>query len=184
MPVIPFFHSNQGAASPVAAVHDRRSRNQGRRILAVAGMAFALGISVLHADYNPDRIGFCTTYPTTYAGWPRAFLAGDGKVGMMIFGNPLDETVIYNDRGFNLAGGDGPRSFAQVSKADLATIKDDCAKGDFAPADQLAASSARVEKRRRRQPASRLRHVHRHPAGRRGDATIRAPAISARARSR
>jgi len=61
---------------------------------------------------------------------------------MMIFGNPLDDTIIYNDRGFNLAEGNGPRSFAQVSQADLQTIRDDCAKGDFEAADKLASSSS------------------------------------------
>jgi len=38
----------------------------------------AFGPTLVRADYNPDRIGFCTTYPTSYAGWQSAFLGGDG----------------------------------------------------------------------------------------------------------
>ena len=94
----------------------------------------------IRADYNPQRIGFSHSYPTTYADWENAFLAGNGYMGIMVFGNPLQETVVYNDRGFNLAK-TRDRSFAQVSDADLETIKDDCVNGDFATADKLAASA-------------------------------------------
>jgi len=52
----------------------------------------------------------------------------------------LDETVVYDDRGFNLAK-TSDRSFDQISDADLETIKTDCANGDFADADKLAASA-------------------------------------------
>lgn len=104
--------------------------------IVVCGLA-VWGAPLAHADYNPDRIGFCTTYPTSYKGWQSSFLAGNGKVGIMVFGDPLNETVIYNDRGFNLAG-NGSRTFAQISDTDLETIKDDCVKGDFETADKLA----------------------------------------------
>jgi len=60
----------------------------------------------------------------------------------MVLGNPLNETVVFNDRGFNLANADAPaRSFDQVSPADLETIRNDCASGDFADADKLAAAA-------------------------------------------
>lgn len=100
----------------------------------------ALGAPFVRADYNPERIGFCKTCPTSYHGWQSSFLAGNGKIAIMVFGNPLNETVIYNDRGFNLAG-KGSRSFARISDADLETIKDDCVKGDFETADKLASSA-------------------------------------------
>jgi len=60
----------------------------------------------------------------------------------------LNETVIYNDRGFNMAAGtDAPvRSFAQVSASDLAAIKGDCAAGKFAEANRLAVSSAQYHR--------------------------------------
>src|SRR5271155_3161285 len=66
------------------------------------------------ADFNPQRIGFTTIQPISYADWPTAFLAGNGKIGMMVLGNPRDEIVVFNDRGFNLSNGT-VRSFDQVS---------------------------------------------------------------------
>jgi alpha-L-fucosidase 2 len=96
----------------------------------------------VHADYNSQRMGLSYSYPADYSGWTDAFLAGNGKMGIMVFGNPLHETVIYNDRAFNLAR-TRDRSFAQVSAEDLATIKSNCAAGNFAEANRLAVSSAR-----------------------------------------
>jgi alpha-L-fucosidase 2 len=110
-----------------------------RAFIVVCGLA-VWEAPLARADYNPNRIGFCTTYPTSYKGWQSSFLAGNGKIGIMVFGDPLNETVIYNDRGFNLAG-NGSRTFAQISDTDLETIKDDCVKGDFETADKLASSA-------------------------------------------
>ena len=95
------------------------------------------------SDYNPERMGF-SRYCTNYSEWTNAYLAGNGRMGIMVFGNPLNDTVIYNDRGFNIAAPAGApiRTFAQVSAANLAAIKSDCARGDYADADNLAASSA------------------------------------------
>ncbi|HVU27580.1 MAG TPA: glycoside hydrolase N-terminal domain-containing protein [Verrucomicrobiae bacterium] len=99
------------------------------------------------ADFNPDRIGFSYTYPTNYSDWEDAFLAGNGKMGIMVFGNPLNDTIIYNDRGFNLAANTNSltRSFAQVSEADLMAIKSNCAAGNFAAANKLAVTSAHYQ---------------------------------------
>ena len=96
------------------------------------------------ADYNPQRSGFSYTYPTQYSDWENAFLAGNGKLGIMVFGNPLNDTVVYNDRGFNMAASTNSpfRSFAQVSASDLATIRSNCAAGNFAAANRLAVRSA------------------------------------------
>lgn len=96
------------------------------------------------ADYNPQRTGFSYTYPTQYSDWENAFLAGNGKLGVMVFGNPLNDTVVYNDRGFNMAASTNSpvRSFAQVSASDLATIRSNCAAGNFAAANRLAVRSA------------------------------------------
>jgi hypothetical protein len=118
----------------------RNSRKTPHLLMAVVLVGATLGAPFAWADYNPDRIGFSRSYPTTYAGWQNAFLAGNGKIGIMVFGNPLNETVIYNDRGFNLAG-NGSRTFAQVSDADLETIRNECITGDFADADKLAANA-------------------------------------------
>src|ERR1035437_3537917 len=88
-----------------------------------------------------QRMGFSYSYPTNYSDWANAYIAGNGELGIMVFCNPLNETVIYNDRGFNMAK-TGDRSFAQVSATDLATIKSNCAAGNFAAANDLAISSA------------------------------------------
>src|SRR5882724_1345449 len=105
-------------------------------------MILGLFPPVVRADYNPQRVGFSSTYPTNYSDWANAYIAGNGKLGIMVFCNPLDETVIYNDRGFNLAKS-SDRSFAQVSADDLATIRSNCAAGNFADANALAVSSAK-----------------------------------------
>jgi hypothetical protein len=126
---------NQPQKFPSCEPHENSVvKNAGRRFrfrwltITVAWAVLGLGTLFVRADYNPERSGFCKTYPTSYQGWQSSFLAGNGKIGIMVFGNPLNETVIYNDRGFNLAG-NGGRSFARISNADLETIKDDCVKG-------------------------------------------------------
>lgn len=103
-----------------------------------------LSSQAAHAGYNSQRAGFSYTYPTRYDDWENAFLAGNGKLGIMVFGNPLNDTIIYNDRGFNMAASTNSpvRSFAQVSASDLATIRSNCAAGNFAAADRLAVRSA------------------------------------------
>jgi hypothetical protein len=104
-------------------------------------LPFCTGV---HAEFNQQRIGFSHTYPTEYQDWQNAFLSGNGKMGVMVFGNPLDETVIFNDRHFNLATGT-ERSFAQVGAGDLAKIKDLCAGGKFAEANKLATDTAQYK---------------------------------------
>ena len=64
--------------------------------------------SYAHAEPNPVRASFCTAWPASYADWRDAFLSGNGKMGIMVLGNPLDETVVFNDPGFNLANADAP----------------------------------------------------------------------------
>ncbi|BDI29049.1 lectin [Capsulimonas corticalis] len=89
-------------------------------------------------------MGISHRYPVEYGDWENAFLSGNGKMGIMVFGNPLQETVVYNDRGFNLAK-TSDRSFAQVSAADLAAIKDFCVAGNFTAANDLAVKSAHYQ---------------------------------------
>jgi alpha-L-fucosidase 2 len=101
--------------------------------------ACVLGLPA-QAEPNTQRIGFTRIEPTSYRDWPSAFLSGNGKIGIMVLGNPLEETVIFNDRGFNLSTGT-VRSFDQVSAADLEAIRSDCAAGNFAAADKLAATA-------------------------------------------
>ncbi|MFD0138691.1 hypothetical protein ACFVIL_32760 [Streptomyces sp. NPDC127159] len=36
-----------------------------------------------------------TTYPTTYSDWQNGLLAGNGKQGVIVFGNPRNDTVVF-----------------------------------------------------------------------------------------
>lgn len=86
------------------------------------------------------RMGLSDTYPTSYSDWANGFLSGNGKMGIIVFGNPLQETVVYNDRGFNLAANENSpeRTFNDVSDEMLEAIKKACASGDFQTANDLA----------------------------------------------
>ncbi|HTJ79385.1 MAG TPA: glycoside hydrolase N-terminal domain-containing protein [Rariglobus sp.] len=110
------------------------------RSLTVILPCAVLSATSLPAAPNPQRGGFSHEYPKDYSGWPEALVAGNGEIGIMVLGNPLNETVVFNDRGFNLSTGT-TRSFDQVSDADLAFIRDNCAAGNFMAADKLAAEA-------------------------------------------
>lgn len=71
-----------------------------------------------------------------------AFLCRFHSMG---FGNPLNETIIFNDRGFNLASRNEHTS-EQVSKEDLMRIKELCVMGKFAEANELATTSFRGQR--------------------------------------
>lgn len=68
------------------------------------------------------RQGYSIHFPETYAKWQEALLAGNGKMGIMVFGNPLHETVVFNDRSFNFPR-QNPRTFAEVPRDTLDLIK-------------------------------------------------------------
>lgn len=92
---------------------------------------------------NSVRMGLSYGYVTNFSDWEDAFFAGNGKMGIMVFGNPLNDTIIYNDRGLNWAASTSApaRTFAQVSASDLATIKSNCVAGNYSAADSLAGSA-------------------------------------------
>jgi len=90
--------------------------------------------------YNPLREGISYTYPADFKDWANAFLAGNGKMGIMVFGNPLDDIIIYNDRGFNMAK-TSDRSFSTLSPDVLNAIRDSCVAGNFAAANKLASTA-------------------------------------------
>jgi len=92
---------------------------------------------------NSIRMGLSYDYVTNFSDWEDAFLAGNGRMGIMVFGNPLNDTIIYNDRGFNWAASTNApfRTFAQVSATDLTTIKSNCVSGNYSAADNLAGSA-------------------------------------------
>jgi alpha-L-fucosidase 2 len=87
------------------------------------------------------RTGISHSYPLSFKDWANAYLSGNGKMGIMVFGNPLNETIIFNDRNFNLAKSND-RSFAKVSPAVLKQIRDYCAAGNFEAANKLAVESS------------------------------------------
>lgn len=94
----------------------------------------------IKADQPTERKGLSYTYPQEYKEWENGFLAGNGKMGIIVFGNPLDETIIYNDRKFFMAPdkNNRTRTFNTVSKEDLKKIRDYCAEEKWKEANELA----------------------------------------------
>ncbi|MDB5118013.1 MAG: hypothetical protein JWQ79_3505 [Mucilaginibacter sp.] len=115
----------------------------GKRPLAILVLCVGALFSFSTARAQ-QRIGLSNTYPAVFTDWANAFLAGNGKMGIMVFGNPLNETVIYNDRKFNMAK-THDRSFAQVRPEDINMIRDLCAEGKFAEANKLAVTTAQYK---------------------------------------
>ncbi|MDR1426142.1 MAG: discoidin domain-containing protein, partial [Bifidobacteriaceae bacterium] len=81
-----------------------------------------------------------TSYPMTYGDWTNGLLAGNGQQGIIVFGDPRDETVIFNDKDFFAARAEAnpQRTFSTVASADLDSIRDDLIAGDYATAATLA----------------------------------------------
>jgi len=92
------------------------------------------------ANQPEERKGFLHSYPTEYNDWANGLFGGNGKMGVIVFGNPLDETVIYNDRKFFMAASrERPeRSFNTVSAENLKKIRDYCAEEKWKEANHLA----------------------------------------------
>ena len=88
---------------------------------------------------NPpeQRKGFLYDYPTEYKDWANGLFGGNGKMGVIVFGNPLNETVIYNDRKFFMAASH-ERTFNRVSAENLKKIRDYCAEEKWKEANDLA----------------------------------------------
>jgi len=63
----------------------------------------------------------------------------------MVFRNPLEETIIFNDRGFNPVSRN-ERTYEQVSKEDLMRINELCVIGKFAEANKLTITSSRGQR--------------------------------------
>ncbi|UWE10877.1 glycosyl hydrolase family 95 catalytic domain-containing protein [Actinacidiphila bryophytorum] len=82
-----------------------------------------------------------TTYPTTYSDWQDGLLAGNGKQGIIVFGNPRNDTVVFDDKDFFMARTEAHphRTFNTVSQNDINTIRDELIAGQYQQANQLAA---------------------------------------------
>ncbi|MFC4591223.1 glycosyl hydrolase family 95 catalytic domain-containing protein [Sphaerisporangium corydalis] len=82
-----------------------------------------------------------TTYPSTYTDWANGLLAGNGKQGIIVFGNPRAETVVFDDKDFFMARSEGRphRTFNTVSQDNINRIRDLLIAGNYQQANQLAA---------------------------------------------
>jgi len=111
-----------------------------KRIFSIRGIFLLLVIFVYisaKADMPQERKSISNTFPTSYGDWGNGFLSGNGKMGIIVFGNPLDETVIYNDRKFFMAAS-RERSFNTVSEDNLTKIRNYCANEKWKEANDLA----------------------------------------------
>lgn len=84
-----------------------------------------------------QRMGISHIWPQNYENWADGFLGGNGTLGIIVLGNPLDEIIILNHRRFNIAATHS-RSFSKVRDEDLKAIRKACAAGDFKRANDLA----------------------------------------------
>ena len=96
--------------------------------------------NLAQTGFSKQRLGLSYEYPKTFKDWPNGLLAGNGEMGIIVFGNPLAETVIFNNRKFFMAAPDTSRerSFNQVSNVDLKLIRDYCTNENWKAANDLA----------------------------------------------
>ncbi|WP_236060152.1 glycosyl hydrolase family 95 catalytic domain-containing protein [Actinacidiphila acididurans] len=82
-----------------------------------------------------------TTYPQTYSDWQDGLLAGNGKQGIIVFGNPRNDTVVFDDKDFFMARTEAHphRTFNTVSADNINRIRDLLIADDYQDANQLAA---------------------------------------------
>lgn len=82
-----------------------------------------------------------TTYPTAYGDWENGLLAGNGKQGVIVFGNPRNDTVVFDDKDFFMARTEAHphRTFNTVSQDNIDKIRDELISGQYQQANQLAA---------------------------------------------
>ena len=110
-------------------------------ISSTLSLALLLGLSAANtAAHN----SFSYDYPRSYSQWQKAFLSGNGKTGIMVFGDPQHETVIFNSRHFNFPS-TSSRSFAKVPRDTVEKISRLCAEGRFPEANSLAVSSSQYK---------------------------------------
>ena len=86
-------------------------------------------------------IATSNTYPQAYGDWANGLLAGNGKQGIIVFGNPRNETVVFNDKRFFMARPEARphRTFNTVSADNINRIRDQLIAGQYQQANQLAA---------------------------------------------
>lgn len=101
-------------------------------------LVFVVGFGVgSSAEDFPSCTGFSYNYPVSYEDWPNGLMGGNGKMGIIVFGNPLNEVVIFNDRKFFMAASH-ERSFNQVNFDDFSKIRSFCVNENWEAANKLA----------------------------------------------
>ncbi|MDR0425124.1 MAG: discoidin domain-containing protein [Clostridiales Family XIII bacterium] len=93
--------------------------------------------------YDNAAKAFSTTYPGSYSEWTNGLLAGNGKLGAIIFGDPLNETVVFNDKEFWMARTESRpyRTFKVFSQEELQEIRSLLLAGSWAAANRAATPS-------------------------------------------
>ena len=114
-----------------------REKNIIIRLLLLLFITGISGITTVSAKAPSQRKGILFDYPKEYSNWPNGLMAGNGKMGVIVFGDPLNERVIYNDRKFFMAASK-ERTFNTVSAVNLKKIRDYCAEEQWKEANDLA----------------------------------------------
>lgn len=111
-------------------------------LLASASTAAAVGGGVLeHALSSADTPTFAATltrgiYNSAAAThWQDAFLSGNGEQAIMVFGNPLSETVIFEDHKFEQPNGSLGLKPPVISNL-LPTVRTDLLNGSYSAAQK------------------------------------------------
>jgi Trehalose and maltose hydrolases (possible phosphorylases) len=112
------------------------------RVILLKSLLIFLTVTIQSIDVSAkndlsQRKGISHNYPKEYSDWQNGFFAGNGKMGVIVFGNPLNERTIYNDRKFFMAASN-ERYFNTVSAEDLKRIRDYCAEERWKEANDLA----------------------------------------------
>ncbi|MGW5590209.1 glycoside hydrolase N-terminal domain-containing protein [Streptomyces sp. NPDC003857] len=131
------------AAPPVSHAADT-TVNPARNSGAAAVASYEDGTVTDDADteaIGSPTVAPSTTYPTTYSDWQNGLLAGNGKQGVIVFGNPRNDTVVFDDKDFFMARTEARphRTFNTVSQDNINKIRDELIAGQYQQANQLAA---------------------------------------------
>lgn len=107
----------------------------------VISLAVMLCFVIPIAASHPSARGYSREYPEKYSEWQNSFFAGNGRTGIILFGAPVSESVVFTSRDFNFPN-EKERSFAVVPRDTVEKISLLCAQGDFEQANALAVRSA------------------------------------------
>jgi hypothetical protein len=112
--------------------------------LTSLGVVFEQGLatspSAFAATDIPTAAGARSIYDSQAAtNWADAFLSGNGRYGIMVYGNPLNETVIFNDHKFEQPNGSLNLKPPNIASR-LAQVQNDLLAGNYWTAQNEFAS--------------------------------------------